>query len=394
MEWIPYTQFTNIKEIARGGFGIIYQATWLDGSINKLSNVRRRRDHEIVILKRFINSHNINKYFLNELKSNQYCYQINHHIIRTYGFTKDPKLNDYILVMQYAPGGDLHNYLQKNFTEITWNKQKLSILWQISEGLETIHNSGFIHRDFHSGNIFSSLLNGKRYQWQIGDLGLSQPTNNTSPNNEIYGVIPYIAPEIFKGFSFSKESDVYSMGMIMWELTTGCKPFANVEHDIILIFKILDGERPKITEDTPECYTILMKSCWDSDLKKRPSITEIRKTVAKWFFKNKHIEPFIQAENKRKELINLEKLGPEFSEKFHPKAIFTSRLLTSYISKCSSINSSKDYTSIELKLDIDIGRSIVLGTKRTIEESYIDSNENDSNACIKLEKPETRKIFE
>ncbi|RIA91094.1 hypothetical protein C1645_768340, partial [Glomus cerebriforme] len=53
------------------------------------------------------------------------------------------------------------------------------------------------------------------------------------------------------------------MGMIMWELTTGCKPFANVEHDIHLVYKILDGERPKITEDTPECYSDLMKSCWD-----------------------------------------------------------------------------------------------------------------------------------
>ncbi|POG60297.1 kinase-like domain-containing protein, partial [Rhizophagus irregularis DAOM 181602=DAOM 197198] len=118
----------------------------------------------------------------------------------------------------------------------------------------------------------------KRHQWQIGDLGLSQPSNNTSSNNEIYGVIPYIAPEIFRGSGFSKESDVYCMGMIMWELTTGCKPFANDEHEIELAFKILDGERPKITENTPECYASLMKSCWDPDPKKRPSMTEIRKT--------------------------------------------------------------------------------------------------------------------
>src|SRR4051794_17813060 len=127
--------------------------------------------------------------------------------------------------------------------------------------LETIHNADFIHQDFHSGNI---LLTSSYYlhRWQIGDLGLSQPANNTSSNNEIYGVIPYIAPEIFKGSAFSKESDIYSMGMIMWELTTGVKPFANVEHDIQLIYEILDGLRPKITEDTPECYANIMKSCW------------------------------------------------------------------------------------------------------------------------------------
>ncbi|UZO14552.1 uncharacterized protein OCT59_006008 [Rhizophagus irregularis] len=367
MEWIPYSQFKNIMEIAKGGFGIIYQAIWLDGPFyinNKNKNRARWRNKT--------------------LKSNQYCYQIKHHIIKTYGFTKDPNLNDYILVMQYAPGGDLHNYLQSNFTKITWNKQKLTILWQISEGLETIHKVDYIHRDFHSGNIlFDSYYNSpeyikfiERHEWKIGDLGLSQPANNTS-NDEIYGVIPYIAPEIFKGSSFSKESDVYCMGMIMWELTTGCKPFANVEHDINLIFKILDGGRPEITEDTPECYANLMKSCWDSDPKKRPSIKKIRSTLGSWSFRKKHNEVFNQAELKRKELIRLEKLGPEFSEKLHPEAIFTSRLLSPFISKCTSINSSKDYTSLELDLDIDIERPNVFGTKRNIKKLNTNSYENN-----------------
>ncbi|RGB43451.1 kinase-like domain-containing protein [Rhizophagus diaphanus] len=170
--------------------------------------------------------------------------------------------------MEYAKEGDLHNLLQKRFADITWNKEKLIILWQISEGLETIHKANYIHGDFHSGNILFNFASpgyepnyDEKHQWKIGDLGLSQHANNTSSNNEIYGVIPYIAPEIFKGSSFSKGTDIYCMGMIMWELTTGCKPFANVKHDIHLIYKILDGKRPKITEDTPECYANLMKSC-------------------------------------------------------------------------------------------------------------------------------------
>ncbi|RIA83945.1 kinase-like domain-containing protein, partial [Glomus cerebriforme] len=241
---------------------------------------------------------------------------------------------------------DLHNYLQRNFTDITWNKQKLYFLWQILEGLETIHNAEFIHRDIHSGNIlFDNYIDyykirQRRHQWKIGDLGLSQPANNTSSNNEIYGVIPYIAPEIFRGSAFSKESDIYSMGMIIWEFTTGCKPFANVEHDHILIYKILNGVRPEITEDTPECYADLMKSCWNSDPKKRPSIKKIRNTFGSWFFKNKNREQFDQAEIKRNELISSKKLGPEFIEKPHSKAIYTSRPLNSLISKYSSINSS------------------------------------------------------
>ncbi|POG71750.1 hypothetical protein GLOIN_2v1602321, partial [Rhizophagus irregularis DAOM 181602=DAOM 197198] len=62
------------------------------------------------------------------------------------------------------------------------------------------------------------------------------------------------------------------MGMIMWELTTGCRPFTNVKHDHELIYNIIDGKRPEITNDTPECYCDLMNRCWDSNPSKRPSI--------------------------------------------------------------------------------------------------------------------------
>ncbi|POG74942.1 hypothetical protein GLOIN_2v1749118 [Rhizophagus irregularis DAOM 181602=DAOM 197198] len=124
--------------------------------------------------------------------------------------------------------------------------------------------------------------------------------------------------------------------MIMWELTTGCKPFANVEHDHRLIYNIIDGVRPEITEDTPECYANLMKSCWDSDPKKRPSISKIWDTYKSWYIQILDANQFYQAELKREGLIYSTKL-PKFNEKSHPKAIYTSRLLNSYISKCSSI---------------------------------------------------------
>ncbi|EXX68273.1 Sps1p [Rhizophagus irregularis DAOM 197198w] len=252
--------------------------------------------------------------------------------------------------MTYANGGNLHGYLQKNFVNITW-PNKVKILLDISLGLQNIHENNYIHRDLHSGNI---LLLYKR--WRIGDLGLSQPAENTSLNNEIYGVIPYIAPEIFKGGKFSKESDIYSLGMIMWELTTGCKPFADVEHNIDLIYEIIDGKRPEITNDTPECFANLMRQCWNSDPSKRPIINEFLIPIFKWYnttfeispsFRKEFTEIFEQAEKKRLELIQLKKLGPEFSQKSHPKAIFTSRALNSWISKSSTINSSTIMHSIK-----------------------------------------------
>ncbi|PKY27506.1 kinase-like protein [Rhizophagus irregularis] len=342
IKWIPYSQVTNLKKIAEGGFSIIYKATWKGTDVA----VKKLRD-----------SQNISKHFLNELRSLYQCSDNNKWIIGCYGITQDPKTKDYMLILNYAEGGNLHDYLQKNFINLTWG-DKLFILQRITFGLQTIHYNNFIHRDIHSGNMLLSEY------WKVGDLGLSQPTNNESSNNEIYGVIPYIAPEIFKGAAFSKESDVYSFGMIMWELTTGCKPFANIEHNVDLIFKILDGERPKITEDTPECYAKLMQKCWDSDPLKRPVISEILVDfIVEWnpsFISTKFTGTFKQAEKKRTELIHLKQLGPEFSEKSHPKAIYTSRALSSLISKASTINSSmitfnvkQGYITKEYELDIN-----------------------------------------
>ena len=56
-------------------------------------------------------------------------------VMRCYGITKDSETNDYMLMMDYASGGDLHNYLQSNFTNTTWNKIKLGILWNILDGI-------------------------------------------------------------------------------------------------------------------------------------------------------------------------------------------------------------------------------------------------------------------
>jgi serine/threonine protein kinase len=73
-------------------------------------------------------------------------------------------------------------------------------------------------------------------------LGLFQQVVAKKDNlNRIFGVVPYLAPEVLSKKPYTKESDIYSFGMIMWEFTTGMKPFHNRPHNHLLISDILNG---------------------------------------------------------------------------------------------------------------------------------------------------------
>src|SRR6266511_1509218 len=181
-----------------------------------------------------------------------------------------------------------------------------------------IHESNYIHHDLHSGNIFS-------YHYQvseIGDLGLCQQVMDKKDNtNEIFGIIPYMAPEVLSKKPYTKESDIYSFGMIMWEHTTGKKPFHDRPHNHHLISDILKGERPQITDDTPEFYAELMKKCQDHNPENRPTAREIFDCF--WEYDNNitkvNKEVIELAETNRQEIIKSEKFLSDIKNyKHHP----------------------------------------------------------------------------
>ena len=229
--------------------------------------------------------------------------------------------------MPYYKLGDLINYITSDFYNISW-KAKLSDLWRIIEGLKNIHSVNIIHRDFHSGNIFFDKITKSYYDVTIGDLGLSKSATESSDdnNNENYGIIPYMAPEIFNGRKYTKESDIYSFGMIMWEFMTGRRPFWDRVHDAELIIEICDGLRPPIVTNAPEGYVDLMKECWHSDTIKRPTAKEVRGKLYKMFDKGGSTE-----------IIESSDIGPV--TKNNSGAIYKSRLLSGIIRSAMSTRS-------------------------------------------------------
>ncbi|CAI2172166.1 1159_t:CDS:2 [Funneliformis geosporum] len=108
-------------------------------------------------------------------------------------------------------------------------------------------------KDLHSGNILYSEYNG---QWRISDFGFCGPADK--PLESIYGNLPYIAPEVINGKGYTFASDIYSIGMLMWEISSGQQPFADFEHNYDLAINLIKGLRPQIVQGTPTEYKKLI----------------------------------------------------------------------------------------------------------------------------------------
>jgi serine/threonine protein kinase len=240
-------------------------------------------------------------------------------------------------IMDYANEGNLRGCLTK-IIKINW-KQKLYILFRIIAGLKKIHEKNLIHCDFHDGNILNHTGN-KVY---ISDLGLSHPIQSFLKKDNIFGVMPFIAPEVLRGKPYTSASDIYSFSMIMWEFTSGITPFNDRAHDFQLSLSICKGERPKIIENTPQCYVNLMKKCWNENPLERPSALEIYKIIKHWIYLPFRSKVENITSNKLKnniiEFINapIGRYNESMITKSHPQAYNTSRLLPFTSSKLNEV---------------------------------------------------------
>jgi serine/threonine protein kinase len=175
---------------------------------------------------------------------------------------------------------NLREYLQKNHNQLTW-KERIWIIRLIINALCNIHEENLIHRDLHSGNILYLHFNNG---WYISDLGFCGPADK--PTTGVYGNLPYIAPEVLRGKEYTYKSDIYSVAILMWEISFGQPPFVNHEHNSILTIKIANGMRPKILSEIPSEYKNLMEQCWDADPSKRPDINTLYDKVEEVYKKH------------------------------------------------------------------------------------------------------------
>ncbi|XP_011270898.1 hypothetical protein, variant [Capsaspora owczarzaki ATCC 30864] len=180
-----------------------------------------------------------------------------------------------MLVLEYVPYGDLRNLLRKSAKSgVVWSPDEyVHVATGVAEGMAYLEQSRVLHRDLAARNI----LVGEHLVAKIADFGLSRELND----KDYYKLqskqklpIRWMAPETLNYRKFSSQSDVFSYGVVLWELfTMGQAPWANVEREQYLV-GLERGDRLPQPRDCPAQLYSLMLTTWEWEPSARPSFAD------------------------------------------------------------------------------------------------------------------------
>lgn len=214
------------KRLGTGGMGSVYLAS---DSVLENTKVAIKILHGDVVT-----DENQTKRFLREV---QLMRTVNHvNVVRTYDVGVDGNLLYY--TMEYVEGTSLSSLINEgsmDYPEIA------EILDQTCRGLQAIHEQDIIHRDLKPANIM--ILDGSLVK--ITDFGVARSKgSDLTQHDEIIGSVSYIAPEIWLGKELTRSADLYSMGIILYEMITGSLPFEDDEPATMMWYHVKHPPSP------------------------------------------------------------------------------------------------------------------------------------------------------
>jgi hypothetical protein len=246
MRTVSWSSIVLGERIGAGSYGEVFNAT-LDG--------------EVVAVKKLLDESGTRE-FERETKLMSVL-PPHRNVLRVYAAAYDPPA----IVSELCELGSLDQH--QRLTQ----RKLLVVARDIADGMAHLHAHSIVHRDLAARNL---LVNSKRVV-KVADFGLARITNEDTYASTVdasAGPAKWMAPETIEKGKFSPAGDVWSFGVVLWELATGKRPFADMTAAAAAV-AIAKGERlPRPADISDELWT-LMQSCWHTDPHKRPSMAQI-----------------------------------------------------------------------------------------------------------------------
>ena len=213
--FVNYDEIKILRNVGEGGMAIVKLGEWQG---QKVTLKASKLDYNIIGKNIFIS-----KTFINEINIMALLRHPN--IVLFMGVAIDDNL--YYMISEYVSNGSLNDYLKKNYLT---EQQKIKIALQIALAIKYIHSKNILHCDLKSANIFLD----ENFNAKLGDFGFSYIMSN-EPKHAAGGTYRYMAPEILiNNEKYEKTADIFSYGLMLWEILTGKTPYSNMTIDKII----------------------------------------------------------------------------------------------------------------------------------------------------------------
>ena len=241
-------------KIARGGMATVYRA--LDYRLERPVAIKVMHPHLAV-------DDQFTKRFIQEAR--QAARLAHPNIVNVFDQGQDGDFT--YIVMEYLPGITLRQLLN-DFHTLTW-EQTLDVVKAVLNGLDAAHSAGIVHRDVKPENVL--LADDGRIK--IADFGLARAaSHNTQTGQALLGTVAYLSPELVTGSPADVRSDIYGLGIMMFEMLTGTQPFTGDEA-IAIAYQHANGSVPAPSQHNPAVPAELddiVRWCTERDPANRP----------------------------------------------------------------------------------------------------------------------------
>eukprot|EP01119_Soliformovum_irregulare_P003807 TRINITY_DN14869_c0_g1_i1.p1 TRINITY_DN14869_c0_g1~~TRINITY_DN14869_c0_g1_i1.p1 ORF type:complete len:724 (-),score=103.23 TRINITY_DN14869_c0_g1_i1:43-2214(-) len=182
------------------------------------------------------------------------------------------------IITEYMPLGSIYQLLHNEKVSFPWSRIR-SVCIDAGKGLAYLHNSSppIIHRDFKSHN----LLVDRGWKVKVSDFGLSRIVDMKNTMTAC-GTPCWTAPEVIRRQHYSEKADIYSLGMVMWELVTRQDPFKGMEAFHVVFAVGNHGLRPEIPGSIPDVMRELITDCWQEEDHLRPTVEQVLSRLEAW----------------------------------------------------------------------------------------------------------------